>query len=407
MKSNRGEFVNIIKIIKLRFIISLLVLTSLIGISIYFNSALNENVPNVIEYKKVIGDGIGFEDLNKVKETYNDIIFTGYSEIPAIVKNKYDILPNEHIKSKVVLTDDNHFTLYPYRFIEGGKIDYLSVMNGNKIAVISDVLANSLYKSTKIVGSTIKLNNEEYKICGVYKEKKTFNYSLSEDGYEKIYIPYSSYTTTDKSEKLSLDVLTTKEMGQNTFKKINNYVTKTLGSKISSYNTTNYTILKKITFQYIHVFYFIVGIYIIGILLKLTIKHFKNLIGLLKEELNTNYFAKVLKENKKKILTIFIKIFLCLVSIFILFNLIKFNIVIEDKYLPTDNIFDITFYKDTIVEVRQLSNANESGFSNIYNKYLSNISIIEKFNLLLEIIVFFIIINEKLLLLICIKNKQY
>ena len=78
--------------------------------------------------------------------------------------------------------------------------------------------------------------------------------------------------------------------------------------------------------------------------------------------------------------------------------LIKFNIVINDNYLPSDNIFNLDFYRETIVRAMQITNANENGFSNVYNRYLTNISGIEKRALIGEILAFvFIVINGRVL----------
>ena len=136
----------------------------------------------------------------------------------------------------MVLTDENYFSLYPYKMIEGGKIDFLSVENGNKAAVISDVLANDLFKSTKVIGDIITLNNENYKIVGVYQENQSFIYSTSEDGYERVYVPYTSYTTKDKNESLFLDIFSTRETVKATYKNINNNLIRTLGGNLSLYN---------------------------------------------------------------------------------------------------------------------------------------------------------------------------
>ena len=390
---------NIKKIIRLNFIIALLVFIALFAVNMHLNYALNGNVPNMLEYKKINSDGISFTKFNEVKGKCKEVTFTGYSEISCKVKNIYDVFPGKDIKTKAVLTDENFFSLYPYEFIGGGKLDYLSVQNGNKVAVISDNLAIDLYKSTKIIGDIIYINDEKYKIVGVYKTNKAFTYGISEDGYERVIIPYSAYTLPDKNKSLSVDVFTTKETDKNTSEKINKKLTETLGSNLSLYNMLNYSLSKKISFQYTRILCFFIGSCGIVVLIKLLIKHFKKLITFFKENLKTNYFWEVIKENKKEILTLSTKVVLCLVSIIVIFSLIKFNIVINDNYLPSDNIFDLNFYRKAIVKNMQLINANENGFSNVYNRYVTNISGIEKTVLIGEILAFvFIVINGRALI---------
>lgn len=94
-------------------------------------------------------------------------------------------------------------------------------------------------------------------------------------------------------------------------------------------------------------------------------------------------------------------------SIIIIFNLIKFNITIDNKYLPSDNVFDISFYRKTIIDNMQLKNANESGFSNVYDRYITNVINLEKMTLLGEIIIFVIVmVDGKLLLMLKSKKKN-
>lgn len=101
------------------------------------------------------------------------------------------------------------------------------------------------------------------------------------------------------------------------------------------------------------------------------------------------------------------KILLCLAGIIVIFNLIKFNITVDNKYLPNDNVFDISFYRKTIIDNTQLKNANESGFSNLYDRYIIEVTNIQKIILLGETIAFIIfIIDGKLLLMVKSKQKK-
>ncbi|PJI07690.1 hypothetical protein CUB90_07365 [Clostridium sp. CT7] len=382
------------KIIKLNFIIWLIVFIAILVGSAYFNYMLSLEVPNMVEYKRISSNGITFQELNKVKEKCSNLNFTGYAENTCNVKNKYEVIPNKDIKTKVVLTDENFFQLYPYKLIDGGKLDYLSVKNGNRVAVISDNLANALYKTTKIVGDIIIINDEKYKIIGVYKTNKSFTYSMSDDGYERIMIPYSSYRVSDKKESLSVDVFTIRDTVQNNASKINNKLIEVVGSKLSLYSMLNYTISKKISFQYTLIMCFLVGSCGIIYFIKLLIKYIKEFNQLIKDNLKNKYFWCLVKENTKEILINIGKITICLVCIVLIFKLIKFNIVIQDSYLPADNIFDFEFYRKAIVKNVQLVNAKENGFSNIYNRYLTNITGIEKIALVEEILAFiFALIN--------------
>ncbi|AAK78645.1 putative ABC transport system permease protein [Clostridium acetobutylicum] len=402
---------NIIKLTKVRLIIGVVVLLTLIIASNYLNFRVNDSVSNVIEYKNTVNnDGITFEEFNKLKKQYSDIDLTCYSEVKTKVTNKYDVSPSRYnnfadkkIKTKMILTDENYFRLYPFQIITGGKLDFLSVNNNDKVVVISDVLANALFKSNNVIGSTLKINNDKYRIVGVYKENNSFLYSMSDDGYEKVYIPYTAYRSQDIS-KLFLNVLTARQNPKHDKKDINSKLTKVLGDKLSEYNLVDYSMLKGILFQNVKILYFVIGLFVIACLIKIMIMFIKEAKTFFVDKMKSDYLKDVLINNKIKISIYLGKVLICIVLIVFVFNLIKFNVVIDKKYLPSENIFDIEFYKEVIVSNIQLNNANENGFRNIYDRYLTTINHVESFILVAELILIInILINYKFFRIL--KNK--
>jgi putative ABC transport system permease protein len=379
--------VDIKKFTKFRLVISFSIFIVLIIITNYLNFMVNNSVSNVIEYKSTSNNvGITFDELSKVKGKYKDLKLTGYREVPANVTNKYGISPEEGIKTKTVLTDENYFDLYPFEMINGGKLDFLSVKNGDKVAIISDVLAASLFKSTDIIGSTLNINEVKYKIAGVYRENKSLLYSAAEDGYERVYIPYTSYTNQDKNDSSFLDVMTTRETKNYDEKSIDIKLNKVLGDKLPLYKSVDYTVSKEIIFQNIRILYFIIGMFIIIFLIRMIAKFIREAQVFLKEKLKGNYVNEVLKNNRKEFLIFLSKISVCILGIVIIFNLVKFYPVILDKYLPSNNIFDMDFYRKTIISNIQLNNANENGVSNVYSRYISVVGNVERLMLLGELL---------------------
>ncbi|URZ01761.1 ABC transporter permease [Clostridium felsineum] len=395
---------SIIKLTKGRLIIGCGILIALIIMSNYLNFKVNNSVSNIIEYKNTNSrEGITFEQFNKIKKQYSDIDFTCYSEVKENVTNKYGVSPTKYgdaidkkVKTKVILTDEKYFSLYPFQIISGGKLDFLSVNNKNKVVVISDVLANSLFKSNNVIGSTLKIGNDKYRIVGVYKENNSLLYSMSDDGYEKVYIPYTAYENADNNNKLFINVLTTKQTKKYDAKNINDKLTIVLGDRLSQYNSVDYTGLKENIFQNVKILYFIIGIFIIVYLIKIMITFIKEAKSFFINKMRSNYLKDVITNNIKEIAIYLGRIIICLVLIVFVFCLVKFNIVIEKKYLPSENIFDISFYRKVIVYNIQLNNANENGFSNVYNRYLTVISHVEGIMLLAQLIcIINIILNFK------------
>ncbi|MCW6075609.1 ABC transporter permease [Clostridium sporogenes] len=381
------------KLTTIRLIVSSTILLIMIIISNYLNLKVSENVSNIIEYKNKVSDnGITFEELQKAKKNNKDFKLTGLKEVPANTQNIYGVLPDREIKTKMVLTDENHFILYPNKIIRGGKIDYLSVKNGNNIAIISDVLATSLFKNVNVIGNNININNEKYKIVGVYKNDKSLLYSASQDIYERVYVPYTSYKNIDKYGKNYLDIISAKETSTNGEKSIYNKLTKVVGDKLGMYCVYNYTVSKKVIYEQIRILYFIIGIVAIAFLGVIMIRHIKKMIIFFKRSMEDKYLKEIIEEKPLEVKIILGKILFCLIAVIVIFNLIKFNIVFVDKYLPTENVFDIEFYRKAIIKDIQIANANEDGVSNVYNRYLSNVSRIQCLLFFMEVVTFIVVL---------------
>ncbi|MGO5074988.1 ABC transporter permease [Clostridium sporogenes] len=381
------------KLTTIRLIVSSTILLIMIIISNYLNLKVSENVSNIIEYKNKVSDnGITFEELQKAKKNNKDFKLTGLKEVPANTQNIYGVLPDREIKTKMVLTDENHFILYPNKIIRGGKIDYLSVKNGNNIAIISDVLATSLFKNVNVIGNNININNEKYKIVGVYKNDKSLLYSASQDIYERVYVPYTSYKNIIKDRKNYLDTISAKETSTNGEKSIYNKLTKVVGDKLGMYCVYNYTVSKKVIYEQIRILYFIMGIVAIIVLGIIMIGHIKKMIIFFKKSMEDKYLKEIIKEKPWEVKIILGRILFCLIAVIVIFNLIKFNIVFVDKYLPTENVFDIEFYRKAIIKDIQIANANECGVSNVYNRYLSNVSRIQCLLLFMEVVTFIVVL---------------
>lgn len=381
------------KVTKFKLIVSFSILTILIIVSNYLNFNINRNVSNIIEYKNINREngGITFDELSRVKDNYKDIKFSGCKEIAASVTNKYGVSPQKEIKTKqkiktkIVLTDENYFDLYPFEMIRGGKLDFLTVKSGSKAAIVSDVLANSLFKSVDVIGSTLNVGNSKYRIEGVYKENKSLLYSAAQDGYERIYIPYTSYFDQNKKGKSFIDIMATRETKKYDEKAINNKLSEVLNDKFSLYKSVNYTVSKKIVLQNIKILYFIIGVIVIIFLIRMIVKFTYEINLFLKEKMKSNYLKGALASNKKEFLIFVGKILICILGIVFVFDIVKFKLVIETQYLPSDNIFDINFYRNTIISNIQLNNANENGISNVYNRYLTIIGNTQRFIFLAEL----------------------
>lgn len=364
------------KINKINFFMWIALFAIFFFTTIQINSKLKQEVPDILEYKKINSEGIDFKKLQDVKQNYKNLNITGYCEVNCTVKNSLDVVCSD-IKNKVVLTDENYFSIYPYKLIKGDRINSDTIKNFERVAVISEKLAIGLYKSTDVIGNIININNENYRIIGVYRMNESLIHSISDDEYDRVIVPYNCYGFDNKKEKLSLNVFSLSQSSKNTPEKIQKQLQDSLQDKLLLYNKVDYSKAKKINLQYFKILIFIIGFFIIVKIMKIMINRFKKFIRTFKVKLKSNYFIEVLKINKFHVLRFIVEISMYIIICFVIFNIIKFNIIVEDKYLPPENVFDISFYKEAIIKNAQLINANEVGFSNIYNRYLDKVGSLE------------------------------
>ena len=84
-------------------------------------SKIEENIPSIIEVRMVTNDknveGVKFSEFSAV----NDILYkskvTAYSEVLSNIATEYKKYENQ---VKVILTDENHCSIYKNEFVSGG-----------------------------------------------------------------------------------------------------------------------------------------------------------------------------------------------------------------------------------------------------------------------------------------------
>ena len=260
--------------------------------TIQINSKLKQEVPDILEYKKINSEGIDFKKLQDVKQNYKNLNITGYCEVNCTVKNSLDVVCSD-IKNKVVLTDENYFSIYPYKLIKGDRINSDTIKNFERVAVISEKLAIGLYKSTDVIGNIININNENYRIIGVYRMNESLIHSISDDEYDWVIVPYNCYGFDNKKEKLSLNLFSLSQSSKNTPEKIQKQLQDSLQDKLLLYNKVDYSKAKKINLQYFKILIFIIGFFIIVKIMKIMINMFKKFIRTFKVKLKSNYFIEV------------------------------------------------------------------------------------------------------------------
>lgn len=243
-----------------------------------------------------------------------------------------------------VLTNEFYFEIYGQK-LNGNSITEENIKNENKVAVISSSLALKLFFNTDAVGKTITLNDEVYTICGVIQESENIINSLSSDGKQRIYIPYTCYSGYE-----NCDVYTISYDNSASSAPLIEQM------KLSQYHSTNFSEKANVIRNFENIIFLILFIALCFLALRLWYRICKKLIKDIKENLSENYILNSLKSIPIKYVLLAIMAFGIPVVLLIIFFLSDFSIFIISKYIPYDNIFDVSYYLNTIIENSNMAN---------------------------------------------------
>lgn len=243
-----------------------------------------------------------------------------------------------------VLTNEFYFEIYGQK-LNGNSITEENIKNENKVAVISSSLALKLFFNTDAVGKTITLNDEVYTICGVIQESENIINSLSSDGKQRIYIPYTCYSGYE-----NCDVYTISYDNSASSAPLIEQM------KLSQYHSTNFSEKANVIRNFENIIFLILFIALCFLALRLWYRICKKLIKDIKENLSENYILNSLKSIPIKYVLLAITAFGITVVLLIIFFLSDFSIFIISKYIPYDNIFDVSYYLNTIIENSNMAN---------------------------------------------------
>ena len=243
-----------------------------------------------------------------------------------------------------VLTNEFYFEIYGQK-LNGNSITKENIKNENKVAVISSSLALKLFFNTDAVGKTITLNDEVYTICGVIQESENIINSLSSDGKQRIYIPYTCYSGYE-----NCDVYTISYDNSASSAPLIEQM------KLAQYHSTNFSEKANVIRNFENIIFLIFFIALCFLALRLWYRICKKLIKDIKENLSENYILNSLKSIPIKYVLLAITAFGIPVVLLIIFFLSDFSIFIISKYIPYDNIFDVSYYLNTIIENSNMAN---------------------------------------------------
>ncbi len=263
-----------------------------------------------------------------------------------------------------VLTNEFYFEIYGQK-LNGDSITKENIENEDKVAVISSSLALKLFFNTDAVGKTITLNDEVYTICGVIQESENIINSLSSDGKQRIYIPYTCYSGYE-----NCDVYTISYDNSASSAPLIEQM------KLSQYHSTNFSEKAKVIKNFEHIINLILFIFLCFVTLKIWYRICKKLFKDIKESLEEKYFFDSIKSMPLKYILLIITALGIPAVLLIIFFVSDFSIFIISKYIPYDNIFDLSYYLNAILENAHMSNSiSLTGDTNLIKLYSNTFDI--------------------------------
>lgn len=268
-------------------------------------------------------------------------------ELFAMSEAKEDVTyDNRCVECKVTGISPNLENFYDISISTGSFINESTSKENKFCAVIEDRLAHKLFGNENVEGLKIKILNKDFKIIGVVKRDSNIIQDLSEDGFDKVYIPIE--TLTEINSKAKISYLQFQNFDSNISEKNKERVVNLLegiGKSSKKYSITDFNKEKKIMEQKPLILSFALGIYCIYFYAKYVKNRVFKIFNIFIIGTKEEYFLNLLKKFKKSIIIYLIEIIAAILTACILLYIIKFDLYIPAKYIP-DKIIDIAYYKN-------------------------------------------------------------
>jgi len=245
----------------------------------------------------------------------------------------------------IILTDENYPEIHNINMIKGNF--FSAVISESDAIVISDSLANLLFKSIDIIGCQMILNGETKIISGVYENNESFVSDLSSNGLETVFVPV--YYQTDINDSTRIESFYVKGNNGSIGNKEIQELNALLNNKLELYKQNDLNSSKKLLMQLFNIIIFVIGLIVVVKLFSVIIKNIKKIV---------NYIIAV-KGFDNAVPSVNVKLcilgtILCIAFIIPIIVLCTFKIYIPEGFIPEhDRICDISYYYDYMLNFVQ------------------------------------------------------
>lgn len=245
----------------------------------------------------------------------------------------------------IILTDENYPEIHNINMIKGNF--FSAVISESDAIVISDSLANLLFKSIDIIGCQMILNGETKTISGVYENNESFVSDLSSNGLETVFVPV--YYQTDINDSTRIESFYVKGNNGSIGNKEIQELNALLNNKLELYKQNDLNSSKKLLMQLFNIIIFVIGLIVVVKLFSVIFKNIKKIV---------NYIIAV-KGFDNAVPSVNVKLcilgtILCIAFIIPIIVLCTFKIYIPEGFIPEhDRICDISYYYDYMLNFVQ------------------------------------------------------
>lgn len=336
-------------------VVALLLLTSISTFTYVINNYKSQNKNTVISIQNVSSQGKSkatIKDYEKLVKKYEDFKDTSFcSELSTTTVNNTKITP--------VLINHNYLKYNNISYTDEG-ITNVMEKEKSKTAVVSKTFGKKIAEGKSPIGKTFIMNDERYRITGVYDDKKGTVNDFFKDNKERVYINYTSVSNYEKEKLTAVSCIDGNDsrrqfyfLGFDNFQRVN-FDEKNLA--VNDFTAIISLILTIITSVY---------------LIRLWLNNLGSTYRFIKEKHNENYLCKFIRNNIPSLILRLIIFLILPLAIFVLCYIALKDFHLVYNYIDKENLFSISHMLNTLSSTIQTETSTLMGgnpyFLNLYN----------------------------------------
>lgn len=336
-------------------VVALLLLISISTFTYVINNYKSQNKNTVISIQNVASNGKSkttIKDYEKLVKKYEDFKDTSFcSELSTTSVNNTKITP--------VLINHNYLKYNNISYTDEG-ITNVMEKEKSKTAVVSKTFGKKIAEGKSPIGKTFIMNDERYRITGVFDDKKGTVNDFFKDNKERVYINYTSVSNYEKEKLTAVSCIDGSDsrrqfyfLGFDNFQRVN-FDEKNLA--VNDFTAIISLILTIITSVY---------------LIRLWLNNLGSTYRFIKEKHSENYLGKFIRNNIPSLIIRLIIFLILPLAIFVLCYIALKDFHLVYNYIDKENLFSISHMLNTLSSTIQTETSTLMGgnpyFLNLYN----------------------------------------